>query len=288
MNLQHVKELNAIIECGSLSAAAPKLGYTLSALSKSIGTLEKEFGFQLLYRGKKGVKPTKECERILPYIQDLLNSEKRLNQEMATIKGLEQGEICIGTAYRHYYRWLSEVTLKYHELHPGITFRFYNGISSQCIDLLHKHAIDFCLISKRDGNHQWYTISEDPLMAIVSINNPLSKKKKVSLKDFETQPCIETCPEMDGDSRRFFMKHNVVRNVQFSTMDIQATYAMVDANMGISTTNRMEQVRDYPGICHLPITPSENIELGLACDEKMSPINQSFLEFILPQLPKNL
>ena len=66
---------------------------------------------------------------------------------------------------------------------------------------------------------------------------------------------------MDIDSGRFFQKHGIVPNEQFSAMDIQATYAMVDAGMGISITNRINSLTGFSGICHREIIPTENMGL---------------------------
>lgn len=43
-----------------------------------------------------------------------------------------------------------------------------------------------------------------------------------------------TCPGLDIDGTRYLDKHGIKPNVQFSTMDIQATYAMAAAGMGVS------------------------------------------------------
>lgn len=71
-----------------------------------------------------------------------------------------------------------------------------------------------------------------------------------------------------------------------SAMDIQATYAMVDAGMGISITNEINSLTNFDGICHRDIKPSEIIEIGLACGEELSPASAAFLEFVLQKLPK--
>lgn len=49
-----VQELTEVLREKSMTAAAEKLGYTLSGISRSMMTLEKEAGFQLLQRKKSG------------------------------------------------------------------------------------------------------------------------------------------------------------------------------------------------------------------------------------------
>ena len=45
---------------------------------------------------------------------------------------------------------------------------------------------------------------------------------------------IVTCPGLDIGGTRYLDKQGIKPNVQFSTMDIQATYAMAAAGMGVS------------------------------------------------------
>lgn len=284
MDLQQCKELVTVVECGSLTAAADKMGYTLSGISKSISSLEKELGLQLLYRSKKGITPTKECESLLPYVNDILKSVNNFNQKASMIRGVYEGEITIGTAYRYFYKWLSKVTSEFHEQHNGVYFKIYNGTSTDFIEQLEKHSIDFCLISERKGEHDWYPIFTDSLVALLPVKHKLSKRKRIPIEVFEKEPYVSTCPGLDIDSGRFFNKYNINPNTQFSSMDIQATYAMVDAGMGISITNRINSLTGYEGICHREIYPTENIEIGLACERNLSPACQAFLQFMLTRL----
>ena len=61
-----------------------------------------------------------------------------------------------------------------------------------------------------------------------------AKRKTFSAKFAETEAYIVTCPGLDIDGTRYLDKHGIKPNVQFSTMDIQATYAMAAAGMGVS------------------------------------------------------
>lgn len=287
MNTEYWKELVTVIECGSLTAAAEKLGYTLSGISRSMASLEQELGFQLLYRGKKGVRPTKECMRLMPYIHELLYAAERLNQASASIKGAEEGVIKIGTAYRHYYRWLTQVTSEFHEQHPGVHFQIYHGTSTEFAEQVREHQMDFALISERAGNHEWLPICRDPLIAVLPENHPLTNQKKLPLNAFKEEAYVETCPGLDIDSSRYFEKYNFHPNIQFSTMDVQATYAMVEAGMGISITNQINSLPEYKGVCHRELELEEIIEIGLAYQADLSPASDAFFKFIKNRLPKS-
>lgn len=76
-------------------SAANILNVTPSAISHSISGLEEELGFALFVRNRTGIMLTPDGEKVLPIVQEILNSEAKLNEEAARIKGLNQGSIRI-------------------------------------------------------------------------------------------------------------------------------------------------------------------------------------------------
>lgn len=54
MDTEKCRALLAVLEAGSLSAAAEKLDYTPSGLSRMMAALEQELGFPLLSRSHSG------------------------------------------------------------------------------------------------------------------------------------------------------------------------------------------------------------------------------------------
>ena len=61
------------VELGSFSKAAAALGYTISGVSHLVNAFEKEMGFPLLTRDKKGVKPTNNALKIIPVQRGNIN-----------------------------------------------------------------------------------------------------------------------------------------------------------------------------------------------------------------------
>ena len=285
MDTEHWKILLTAIEKGSLCAAGEALDYTVSGVSRSVAALEKEIGFPLLYRSKQGVVPTPACQQLLPMVRELLFTQEKIEQTAARILGYEQGTIGIGTAYRRYYPWITAVTSRFHALHPGVQFHIVNGTSTGLMQQMEHHALDFCIISAREGRHGWLPLCHDPLLAVVPAKHPLASRKSVPLEELLPEPYIQTCPGQDIDSIRFFAHRGVRPNMQFSTMDIQATYAMVGAGLGYAVSNRINSNFGDTAVRHLPIDPPEIIEIGLAYRRQSAPAADAFLKFVKGQLP---
>ena len=109
------------IDLGNLTRAAEQLGYTQSGLSYVIKALEAELGFPLLVRSRAGVRPTDECQRILPLLRELDRKSRQLEQEAADIRGLAVGNVFIATFPSISRFWLPQILRDFAQLYPGIT-----------------------------------------------------------------------------------------------------------------------------------------------------------------------
>lgn len=71
-------------------------------------------------------------------------------------------------------------------------------------------------------------------------------------------------------------------------MDVQASYSMVEAGLGISVNNRINCMPGYPDVLQLPLHPAQDVEIGLTCAKALSPAAEGFLSFIKDQLPSEI
>ena len=63
--------LQKIVELGSFTRAAEALGYTQSAMSQMIASLEEELSIKLLIRSRTGAQLTLEWAELYPYVERL-------------------------------------------------------------------------------------------------------------------------------------------------------------------------------------------------------------------------
>jgi DNA-binding MarR family transcriptional regulator len=100
-------------EIGSQAAAADALGYTPSAVSQLVSSLEKELGLTLLERSSKGVSVTEEGQGLIPLINDYLAHEQRIYDYAADINGLLTGTLAITAYPSAATNWLPEIVGKF-------------------------------------------------------------------------------------------------------------------------------------------------------------------------------
>src|SRR5688572_9298190 len=73
LDVRRMQVLRAVVNSGSVTAAAAHLGYTPSAVSQQVAALEKQAGMALLERVGRGVEPT-AAGRLLTEHADIIGS----------------------------------------------------------------------------------------------------------------------------------------------------------------------------------------------------------------------
>lgn len=285
MDTEKYKALLTALDCGSLAAAAEKLGYTTSGISRMMASLEKETGIKLLIRSKSGVRATAGCRQILPDIRSFLAASENLKKKLASLHGQIAGTVRIGTAYSYYYDLLSGCIFEFEQENPAVNVEIIYGYSTFLAEELKKEKLDLCLISRREIPGQWVPIKKDEMLAVVSSSSPLAEKKSVPLSVFSARPYIFTHPGTDSDSARVFQKYNILPNIRYTTEDSLATLSMVKANLGITLNNKLNaDVWESGGICTLPLRPREIIEIGIGVSKDANEAVSAFLRKLLDTL----
>ncbi|MBA1429089.1 LysR family transcriptional regulator [Pseudomonas orientalis] len=117
-DLTHLHVYLAVCNAGSISAAAPALFRSTSAISEQLRKLEDAIGVELLIRSKQGVRPTPAGERLLRHAKQILTLGERA---LSDIRG-EQFEGEIRLAITDYFRPddIAGLLKKLREWHPRL------------------------------------------------------------------------------------------------------------------------------------------------------------------------
>ncbi|WP_135724194.1 LysR family transcriptional regulator, partial [Klebsiella pneumoniae] len=71
MRLRHIEVFQAIVQTGSISAAARLLNVSQPNISRVLNHAEQQLGFALFERRIQGMSVTAEGRRLLPEVEDL-------------------------------------------------------------------------------------------------------------------------------------------------------------------------------------------------------------------------
>lgn len=85
--------LVALVEAGSMSAAARRLGVGQATMSRRIAGLETSLGHRLVQRSRRGVQLTPAGERLLPHVRAMQASAERLRAATEAIEQEPRGPV---------------------------------------------------------------------------------------------------------------------------------------------------------------------------------------------------
>ncbi len=145
MNLEELRTFLAIVEGGSLAAAAQRLHVTPSTVTARLNTLERQLGCRVLQRKKVGAELTSAGFKLQRYAELMLQLWKQANFEVALPPGVE--DVCnIGVDF-DLWRDVGERFLdRVRASRPGVALALWPGEQRQLQRWLGMGLIDlaFC------------------------------------------------------------------------------------------------------------------------------------------------
>ncbi|MGI6590413.1 MAG: LysR family transcriptional regulator [Eggerthellaceae bacterium] len=285
MDAEKCTTLLKVIELGSLSAAAAEIAYTPSGISRMVASLEHEVGFPLLIRGKGGVAPTAECRQLMPAFTELAAAQRTCETLAASIRGLEQGVLTVGSAYPQFYRPLAGIIADFTAAHPGIHIDIVQANSSALLERMEQHSMDFAIMSKRGKDHRWQPLIHDRMVAVLPSDHPLANKDSYPIERFTSEPFIDIYPGEESDNSRTLDANGVKPHARYTVHDTKAAFALVEAGLGITMMNDIYARESTASIATVPVSPFSAIEIGVATPRSTpSPALDAFRVFALPRL----
>ncbi len=279
MDTEKARIFLTVIEERSLSAAAAKLGYTTSGISRSIASLEEELGLTLFFRGKKGAELTNDAKTIVSIMRELVYQADRIREATEMLHGLESGTVTIGISYAGYFKLISDGLKSFLNRYPRIKIKTLQATSTELLGAIENHDIDLAIMTYRDSGYNFEVLRKGPMTACVPVEHYMAGESVFPMRMFETEKFIAPYPDYDTDYKRSFENAGIKPNVQFTTTDIYAAYCMVEAGLGCTLLNKLE-VEDWDGKVRLiPVEPESSYEIGIMYPElaSMSAAARTFL-----------
>ena len=277
----------AFIECierGSISAAADSLGYTPSAISQLITSLEKELGLKLLVRSQKGVKPTSEGETLLPAFRSYIAKEQDIYHIASELKGVVKGNLSIAAYPSVATNWLPEIVRRFKSEYPGIHINIRESIRENMFQNFEQNTADMgIMVYSEPMPYEWIPLIEIPVLAALPEDHPFAKADKFPIKECENSDFILGSWGREIEILDILEKNDTHPDIKYTTYDTPATLAMVRMGLGISLVNELSARYWNEHLVKLPLDPPQTVTFGVAVPsrENMTSAAKKFLQFAI-------
>lgn len=275
-----------ILETGNFTKAAEELGYTQSAISQMVRSLEEDLFTVLLLRSRKGVTLTPDGKELLPYIKRLAVSYRELVEKQQEMCGLQSGIIRIGVFSSVSCHWMPRLIKDFKERYPSVIFELHQGEYTSIAKLVKDGSVDFGFVSP-DAVSDLTTIplKQDEMLAVLPHNHPLASLEKISIEDLAIEPFILLDQGQLSEPLEYFHRKNLRPNIQYRVHDDYTIMSMIEKGLGISILPELILNRVNYNIITKKISPSIVRTIGIAFKNLNAlPIaSRYFIKFLLQQ-----
>ena len=174
MELRTLRYFAAVVEAGSLTAAAGQLHLSQPSLSAAIAKLELGLGVQLLMRSPRGVEPTAAGRYLLDASARLLADADTIVHTLARHGSGVEGTVTLAAVPALMWHRVPTLLRHHAELAPNVHVRLSDPPPWSAIDMLHERRVDLAAIivadharfmARRESEFEIFDWGEIPLVA---------------------------------------------------------------------------------------------------------------------------
>ena len=272
-----------VLESNSFSLAAKTLGYTQSAVSQMIKSLETELGVTLLVRSRTGVALTREGEAMLPYIRDVARAHQALTDQAASLRGLEQGVVRIGSFNSVSSSLLPRAIQRFKQLHPAIRFELHQGLYQELEGLVRGGVVDFSFTDLcRPTEFAARELFEDAYLAVLPMDHPLLRFDPIPRAEFVREPFILLDEGRGGATLGAFLSDHPDLDVQYRVGDDYSVLNMVENRLGVAVLPEMVARHAPSGVAVRQLNPPLRRRVGVIYrkETELSSAARAFLDVL--------
>ncbi|GAB3295361.1 LysR family transcriptional regulator [Parasphingorhabdus pacifica] len=280
--------LRAVVTSGSVSSAANNLGYTPSAISQQLATLEREAGTPLLEKAGRGVRPTPAgnllAERAGTVTELLGEAEAELADIRAGRTGLLRvrffhtaGVGLIPPAVAKFSAEWPDVQLELRMIDEGILGEVATGEADLAVIVVSREVPD------RPGVRLLHLVDE-PYRVVLPKDHPLCDQEYVDLAQLDRESWVRSdlprggpCEESLDDA---FAAAGLTPRVVLDADGSYAAQGFVAAGIGVALQPKLAVDVVHPGVEVRPVRhpePVRHIYIAVREATAERPAAQSFM-----------
>jgi DNA-binding transcriptional LysR family regulator len=281
MDIKKCKLFVITAETKQISKTAKLTGYTQSAVSHMLKSLEKEVGIELFKRDRYGVHLTSLGADFLFYVKRFLAENERLEQFVYDLHGLEVGSIRIGTYTSVSTAALPEIIKVFHESHPNVDIAIKEGGSDDMESWIADYEVDLGFCSKRPAfAFDFIHLIRDPMIAVLPpVFRVPADMKNFPISEFNGKPFILSEEGIDYDINNILEKTKTHPDIILSAKDDATIISMVEHGVGLAILPELS-CKGRPGNYKtMPLEPHYSRDLGIGVNSinNATPITRSFI-----------
>ncbi|WP_176045572.1 LysR family transcriptional regulator [Burkholderia sp. BCC1644] len=285
MTLAQLQALAAVVELGSLTAAADRLSRSQSAISHALTELEDITQVKLLWRDRQPVVLTAAGERLWPYVQSVVREAQMLRQQFSLSRGKLEGRLVVASLPSVSLAFVAPALEALKEQHEGVSAVLLEGTDSEVEGWIDDGTADVGVVAgTKSFAHNLPLLDED--FVAVAADGMFAGRKSVSARQLSAAPFIFSkagCGPVIAD---YFARGGAPLQAAFNVVEMRTILSMAEAGMGVSIVPRITLTYTPFGGRVLDLSPRLHRSVRLAWNTAGNAVTDEFVRLVDAQRAK--
>lgn len=236
--IRGLEVFRTLIEEGSATAAARKLGLSQPAVSQQIARLEAELSLALFVRENGRLRPTETALTLFEEANHAFDGLDRVLNLARDIRGLERGLLRIAAPHSMAATYLPRALKILTAGHPNLRLQVHLGTYERIVGLVSARDVDLGVAKApiMSPGVDSIDICQSGLAAVLAKSHPLASKKRLAPADLSQEPLV-----MLGKGRPWrdeidvaFRRERVAMRVLVETQSVDSACGFAALGFGIA------------------------------------------------------
>jgi DNA-binding transcriptional LysR family regulator len=258
---RQIEAFRAVMEHGTVTAAAERLGVSQPAVSKTLAGLEREIGYALFTRIKQRLAPTSEARLLSNEADRLYRGLEQITQVAREIGERQIGDLLIYTTSALGRSVLPDVLAQFMGRHAKARIVFHVRSSAIVNQKMIDQQIDlgFSMMPFEHPAILTEELSRAAAVCVLPAGHRLARRKVVRPRDLAGETFVSF--PLDGRMRHLidaaFEQERIERNMQYDVYSSAEACALAARGLGVAIVEPFT-ARDFlhAGIVAVPFEPS--------------------------------
>lgn len=248
MNLDRLRIFQTVAKLGSFTGAAESLYMTQPAISKHIKALEEYYSAPLFLRTGNKVVLTPAGEKLLEFVDEILNLADRARTAMGEITTSARGTLQVGASMTVGVYFLPHILRQFRETFPDINVSVKIENSGLVVNEIAEGKLDMGLVGALVHSPKlvYLPFCSEELKLIVGIDHPWASDPPRTVEEIPKQ--LFLLRERGSGMRRVlehrFKKHGLSLNTVMELSNTEMIIRLVETGMGVSIVSEYAVARE--------------------------------------------
>ncbi|WP_028927239.1 LysR substrate-binding domain-containing protein [Pseudonocardia acaciae] len=256
LDVHRLTLLAAVIDSGSMTAAAQRLRYSPSAVSQQLRKLEAEVGQPLLHRRARGITATEAGVVLAAHARRIDRALAAAQADLAELAGLRRGTLDIGTFPTIASSLLPLAVSRFRAQHPDVALTVRSARLDHLRAMLEDGTVGISLL----WDYAWSRIDpadfaltlllDDPTALVVGAGHWAAGHREITMGELAGEDWIIRAHDHPVAKvlERACRAAGFTPRIAFHANDYQEAQAMVSIGLGIALAPRTAVINKHPRV----------------------------------------